>query len=236
MRHPHPSSTLVVLATAALLAVTSCTSGDGAQPTPVGPSAAPSTSAGSAEPSQAPSGETPGAGEPLEPSPGSVGTSDPGSTDGDGSTSAPAFPADTAPDTGDAAGGPAGTLVDLRVGAHDGYDRVVLELDGPGTPGWTVRYVVQAVGDGSGEPVEVAGDAVLEVTLMPVALPTEGTNPYDGPRTIRAAGTTAVTEVVWSSLFEGYLQVFIGVDGGQRPFRAYALDDPARIVVDVRSS
>jgi hypothetical protein len=28
----------------------------------------------------------------------------------------------------------------------------------------------------------------------------------------------------------------IGADGGQQPFRAFALTDPGRIVIDVRSS
>ena len=224
LRH-RPWSVVVVLTASVALGVASCTaggSGDG-EPSPITPEPT-SSSARSEEPTASPD---------VSASP--TGTSAPGSTDEDGTSSAPAFPADTSPDAGDAAGGDVGTLSDLRLGAHEGYDRVVFELDGPGTPGWQVRYVDAAIGDPSGLPVEVTGEAVLEVTLFPVALPDDGTDPYDGPSTMQAAGTTSVTEVVWNSLFEGYLQAFVGVDGGRQPFRAYALSDPARIVVDVRS-
>lgn len=127
----------------------------------------------------------------------------PGGTSSSTTPSAAPSPANTLPDTGHATGLSVGTLTDLRVGAHDGFDRVVLEFNGPDTPDWNVRYVAQAVGDASGLPIHVTGDAVLEIT--------------------------------WSSLFEGYLQAFVGVKGGQHLFRAYALSDPARIVVEVRT-
>jgi hypothetical protein len=219
----------ITLAAAVALALAGCTGGeptdDEGSPVPPGTDAGTSTSQPpSAQPSTAPS-----AGAPVATAP-----SAPGSTNGDGTTPEPAFVADTARDTGEAAGGDVGTLTDLRVGAHDGYDRVVLELDGPGTPAWDVRYVAEPLGDASGLPVAVEGDAALEVTLHPVAVPVEGAEP--GPATVRGSGTAVVVEAVRSSLFEGYLQVFVGVHGGQHPFRAYALTDPARIVVDVSTS
>ena len=163
-------------------------------------------------------------------------TATPGQDDtaADGDSDAPPFYANTEPDTGEASGGSVGTLTDIRVGGHEGFDRVVFEFNGPGVPSWNVRYVAEAVGDASGLPVDVDGDAILEVTLFPVAYPMDGTDPYTGPSVIAVAGTEQVTEVVNNSLFEGYLQAFIGIDDGEQPFRAYSMTDPARIVVEVQ--
>lgn len=161
-------------------------------------------------------------------------TASPGDTTNDGDDDAPPFPANAEPDTGEAAGGSVGTLADIRVGGHEGFDRVVFEFTGSGTPSWNVRYVEEAIQDASGEPVPVDGDAILEVTLFSVEIPEPDGTFYDGPDEIRVEATEQVKEVVYSSLFEGYLQAFIGVDDGEQPFRAYAMEDPSRIVVEVR--
>ena len=51
------------------------------------------------------------------------------------------FPADIEPDTAQASTDAAVTVSDIRIGGHDGFDRVVFEVGGTGTPGWDVRYV-----------------------------------------------------------------------------------------------
>ena len=43
----------------------------------------------------------------------------------------------------------------------------------------------------------------------------------------------AVAEVQVNGWFEGYTQVFAGVEGDERPFRVFTLTDPPRLVVDV---
>ncbi|GAA4734978.1 hypothetical protein GCM10023216_29650 [Isoptericola chiayiensis] len=138
--------------------------------------------------------------------------------------------------TGQATAEPGGsamlTVTDVRVGAHDGYDRVVFDLDGEGTPGWRVEYVDEALDDGSGNPVEVDGDAVLQVAITGTAMPMDSGvteysgDPVDGPG-------TSVDQVVYRFVFEGITTAFVGVDGEPRPFRVFALEDPARVVVDV---
>lgn len=140
------------------------------------------------------------------------------------------FRADTSDDRGEGTGFGV-TLTDLRLGDHDGYDRVVFELDGDGSAGWHVRYVDEATAHGSGHQVDLAGGAVLEVTLDNTLSPADsGVEEYDGPRELAGPGTVAEVELIgW---FEGYTQAFIGVDA-ERPFRAFALGD--RIVVDVRA-
>jgi hypothetical protein len=86
---------------------------------------------------------------------------------------------------------------------------------------------------GSGEPVDVAGDAVLQVTLTGAGYPYDtGVEEYSGPP-LTGAGTSAVTEVVFDATYEGTSVAFVGT-GARNPFRVYALENPTRIVVEVR--
>jgi len=145
---------------------------------------------------------------------------------------APDFVANTEADTEAASADAAVTVSAIRIGAHDGFDRVVFEVGGTGTPGWDVRYVDAASSQGSGDPVDVAGNAVLQVTVTGAGYPYDtGVEEYaGGPLT--GSGTSAVTEVVWNATFEGTSLAFIGTTG-ENPFRVYALSDPARVVVEV---
>lgn len=145
----------------------------------------------------------------------------------------PAFDADTARDVEEPTGGPL-TVTAVRVARQDGYDRVVFELDGKqaGEPGWRVEYDDSPSRDGSGEPVEVAGDATLVVYIDGAGYP------YDtGVEEARTAtvprDAEVVREVEVGSVFEGTFEAFIGTTGKQ-PFRVFRLADPARVVVDVR--
>jgi len=65
---------------------------------------------------------------------GSAGSSPP-STAGDDSPDAPQFPANTQPDAGEASEDSFVTVTKIRIGVHDGFDRVVFEVEGTGTPG-----------------------------------------------------------------------------------------------------
>jgi len=124
------------------------------------------------------------------------------------------------------------TVSDIRIGAHDGFDRVVLEVGGTGTPGWDVRYVDEASSQGKGEPVPVDGDAVLQVTVTGAGYPyATGVEEFAGPA-LTGTGTSAVTEVVYDATFEGTAVAFVGTTT-EAPFRVYALSDPTRIVVEV---
>ncbi|MFI2101821.1 hypothetical protein ACH436_00880 [Isoptericola sp. NPDC019693] len=145
------------------------------------------------------------------------------------------FAADTSADTADPSRDAALVVTDVRVARHDGFDRVVLDLEGEGTPGWSVEYVDVAADDGSGEPVRVDGDGVLQVRLSGMAMPGEDPDitEYDGA-TIDPEDTEAVEEVVYRFWFEGYTTAFVGVDEPGLPFRVFALEDPARVVVDVQ--
>lgn len=154
-------------------------------------------------------------------------------TDGDGGTDAPPFTADATPDTADASSDAAVTVSDIRVGRHDGFDRVVFEVGGTGTPGWDVQYVDAASSQGSGDPVDVAGDAVLQVTLTGAGYPySTGVEEYSASAPLTGAGTQVVTEVVFDATFEGTTVAFVGTTG-QSPFRVYLLENPTRVVLEV---
>ena len=157
----------------------------------------------------------------------------PGTGTGTATADHAAFSGNAAPDTQQAAAGSELTVTALRVAAQDGFDRVVVELQGSGAPGWDVRYVDQAADPGSGAALPVAGSGVLQVQVTGVANPYQtGLPEYSGPRVLTARGTSGVTEVRWAATYEGTSLVVVGTSG-RRPFRAFALSDPARVVVDV---
>ncbi len=157
----------------------------------------------------------------------------PPDNDDDGDDGAAPFPANTEPDTGEASGDALLSVTDIRIGRHDGFDRVVFETDGAGTPGWDVRYVDSAESQGSGDDIEVDGGAILRVTISGVGIPADtGVEEYSGPDRLSAGDAEVVTEVVWDSTFEGTSVAFAGVTE-ETPFRVYLLEDPARVVLEV---
>lgn len=149
------------------------------------------------------------------------------------SASAPVFPASTDRDEQEASGGPL-SVTQVRVARHDGYDRVVFELDGrePGEPGWTVQYVDDPRRDGSGEPVEVEGEATLVVLVSGVGYPFD-TGAEEAQGVSLPADTEVVQDVELGAVFEGVYEAFVGTSR-EAPFRVFRLADPARVVVDIR--
>jgi predicted small secreted protein len=154
----------------------------------------------------------------------------------DGSSDAPPFPATTGEDSSDASADASVTVTDIRTGRHDGYDRVVFELGGTGTPGWDVAYVDQPASQGSGDPVDVAGNAALQVTITGAGYPYDtGVEEFSGPKPLPGSGTKTVTEVVFDATFEGTTVAFVGTTA-KAPFRVYALSNPTRVVLEVRDA
>ncbi|MFQ1001991.1 hypothetical protein [Modestobacter sp. SSW1-42] len=149
-----------------------------------------------------------------------------------GTPAATGAPADTSADVAEAVD-PAGlTVTAVRAARQEGYDRVVFELAGSGTPGWQVEYVDSASAQGSGDPVDVPGEAVLQVVLQGVSYPYE-TGATEVPRgPVGAADSEHVAGVVYDGTFEGTAVAWIGTDG-RAPFRVYSLTGPSRVVVEV---
>jgi hypothetical protein len=109
---------------------------------------------------------------------------------------------------------------------HPGYGRVIVALNTPDVPEWSVAYS-DKTGAG-GAPVPIAGDAVLRVVLH-----TGGQPSGQGSSSVTSSGIVAGVRTL--GVVDGTQQVLIGVSGGQLPFRAVAMTDPGRIVIDLRT-
>lgn len=123
------------------------------------------------------------------------------------------------------------TLVAIRAAHHPDYDRVVFEFTGPVPAQRTVGYVPELIGDPSGLPVPVAGDAILQVRMAPARGHDDNGNVTYGP-TRRTYPLPNVIQVVNSGDFEGVLTFGIGL--AQRTnITVFALTNPSRVVVDI---
>jgi hypothetical protein len=149
-----------------------------------------------------------------------------------GDATASPFPADTDADVAEPDAAQDLTVTAVRAARHDGFDRVVFELSGSGTPGWAVEYVDAAVAQGSGDPVDVPGQAVLQVTLQGTSYPYETGAEEVTRGAIPVPGTQDVAGVVYDGTFEGTSVAWIGT-AGRTPFRVYSLTSPSRVVVEV---
>lgn len=126
-------------------------------------------------------------------------------------------------------------LTNIRVGRHDCYDRMVIDLNGPGT-GYSVRYVENVYADGSGQLIPLSGGAKLQIVVVAPSYDTEtGRQTYDGrsgqplPR-VNLTGYQTFRSAKFAGSFEGQSTVGLGVRA-RLPFRVFKLDN--RVVIDV---
>ncbi|HWJ61870.1 MAG TPA: hypothetical protein VNS19_07855 [Acidimicrobiales bacterium] len=129
----------------------------------------------------------------------------------------------------------------VRVGRNAGFERIVFEFAGDSIPGYRVQWVDGPItADGSGEPVDVTGDAFLEIVMTPASgvdlSAPQLTVVYDGPDRIPVSGQTVlVTDLVRTGDFESVLSWAAGTTE-EVPFRVLRLEDPVRVVVDLQTS
>lgn len=124
-------------------------------------------------------------------------------------------------------------IQDVRVGSHDGYDRVVFEYAGTGLPGFRTQYTDGVYQQGSGFPLEIAGNAYLQVVIYgtPMGLmPANEELLNAGPMPLAAGNIKGITH---GGVFEGDTQYAIGLDK-QRAYTIYTLENPTRLVVDIQ--
>lgn len=144
-------------------------------------------------------------------------------------------PAATAPVTGAATADPWGptppVLTGVRTGRHASYDRTVFDFAG-GTPAFRVEY-----GDlrqeATGALVPLAGAAHLHVEFTGAYTrdPRTGAGSFD-LRTVVNPALPALRQVRFGGEFEAHIAAGLGL-AHRTGFRAIALSDPPRVVVDV---
>lgn len=132
------------------------------------------------------------------------------------------------------------TLTDVRVGAHPesgGWDRIVFEFEDvegfPGAhPGGLIEYTDEVFQCGSGEPVEVEGEAILRVRFdMTQAHNEQGQVTVD-ELDIEGPGNSIIQAVSFCD-FEGIVEWAIGTSGEQN-FKVALLENPSRVVIDIK--
>jgi len=123
-------------------------------------------------------------------------------------------------------------IVDVRVGVHDGYDRVVFEFE-QGTPDLTLdRATPPFTGDASGLPIEVNGDSFLTLTMRGGSKQTDdGTSSYNGPTSFDP-GFDSLDALVEGGDFERQSTWYLGLTA-EACARLTIIDGPPRIVIDI---
>jgi hypothetical protein len=122
-------------------------------------------------------------------------------------------------------------VTDVRVGAHDGYDRFVIEFSGT-IPGWSVttQAAPSYTASPSGAPVTLQGTAGVLIRLQPIVDWTSyGAANHLDP------GYQYLREARLIENFEAVQQWGLGIQGSPC-IRATTLDSPSRLVVDVYGS
>lgn len=133
-------------------------------------------------------------------------------------------------------------LLNVATGRHDGFDRLVITFDEGDAAGigWWAGYVDEATDDGSGFPVDVAGDHIFMLRLAGFRMPEETDEPvtsgsgggeWNTQNPIRPGGTFA--EIWYRGWFEGNLNFFFGIDGNPAPeVTMFTQENPSRLVID----
>ena len=124
------------------------------------------------------------------------------------------------------------TLVGIRAAHHPGFDRVVFDFQGGLPSSRRVSYVDQLVGDPSGLPVRIAGQAILQVRLEP-AQAHDSTGPTAPAR--QALALPNVMTLVRAGDTEGVTTYGIGLEK-KTSVDVFTLRGPDRVVVDIHAA
>jgi hypothetical protein len=121
-------------------------------------------------------------------------------------------------------------VTEVRTASHGGVDRIVVELDGTGAPGWHVSTDISPTAAGSGLPISYGGDTALLIDVRGVVSPTAAPS---GPDRVHDTAGGVVRSVGVQGVFEGVQRIVVGLGDGAPTYRVSLLDSPTRIVVDV---
>jgi len=121
------------------------------------------------------------------------------------------------------------TLTGIRVGKHDGFDRIVFDLSSDGAPCYWVGFDANPIQDGSGNPIDMGGYQAIRVSInglgpdFPTIAPGYSAK-LEGPHVKRA---------FFDTFFEGTATNFIAVPNGAAEYAVSV--QPGKLIVDVRT-
>ena len=125
------------------------------------------------------------------------------------------------------------TLMAVRTASHDEFERIVFAFEPQRLPGYRIEYVDRPVRQcGSGEVVELPGDAWLSIRLEPAQAHTDqgAATVTERSRTLDYQNIKALRQICD---FEGQVEWIVAV-ASPTHYRTLELREPARLVVDVR--
>jgi hypothetical protein len=130
------------------------------------------------------------------------------------------------------AGPPTRVVRAVRTGRHNGFDRLVIEFRG-GVPGYRIGYVEPPLTQcGSGRPIDPGAPNAIRVRLDPAAAHDD-----QGTATVadrdRAPRLPAIRTARLTCDFEGSVEWVLGTEA-RFGIRAFTLESPARLVLDVQ--
>lgn len=123
-------------------------------------------------------------------------------------------------------------LTAVRTGHHPGFDRIVFDFEGGLPSHREVRWSDGPRYPGSGAPMNVHGDAFLEVTLHAHT----SDELYGGPGLAdpdRAIALPNLNDMRAAPSFEGVVTVGFGLMKRTEILRTFTLENPSRYVIDV---
>lgn len=132
----------------------------------------------------------------------------------------------------------AGSVINVRAGQHDCYDRLVIDFNG-GAGAYDVQYVPGVPYQALEGTLPLRGGAFLNVVMRAPAYDihtgAETYSPADRSELVGVTGWRTLRQVSWGDSFEGYTTVGVGVRA-RLPFRVFTLPGPgshSRLVIDV---
>lgn len=126
-------------------------------------------------------------------------------------------------------------IKDVRIGAHEGHDRLVFEFVGEGRPGYWIRYEDTPMQQGSGNPISVSGQQKLSIDIRGVGYPFDFDMTDFPSSPVKPPNSKQIAEVVGAGTFEGTSQYVVGINGKRAPFQAFVLQNPTRLVIDFQA-
>src|SRR5699024_11596981 len=122
-------------------------------------------------------------------------------------------------------------VTDVRVAMHVCVERVFLDLEDNGEPGWFIDYTDKPMQQGSGTLVQHDGRITLNVNIDGTVYPHELNMEDPELHTVSSQGGF-ISQVISTGTYEGRSQFFICLHEA-RPYSVQVLEDAKRIVIDI---